>query len=843
MANDSRSWLKALVCLAVISLISACGGGGGGVSTDPPAIQTAQVTLNPASVNFGNLTIGGQLSQDLTLTNSGNAGLTISGANVSGKGFSMSGLALPLTLTAGQSAKFTAGFAPIAAGSASGTIAVVSTASNSPTTVSLAGTGVALQIAVSPTSVSFGSVAVGASSAQTVTVKNTGTFSVRISAANVSGADFAMNGLSLPMTLPAGQTTSFGATFSPNTAGSAAGSITLESDASNSPTTVLLSGTGVSPRLAASPSSVNFGNVAVGGSSAQTLTLTNTGTSSITISQASVVGAGFTLGGLALPINLSAAQSVNLNVTFAPKTAGNATGTISIISNASNSLLAIPLTGSGGTFQLTINPASVNFGNIKVGATGTQAVTLTNMGTSSVTISQAGVTGAAFSVSGLSLPLTLASGQSGGFNATFAPMATGSATGSVSVVSNASNSPTVLPLAGTGITLQIGANPTSLNFGNITVGGNSTQTITLSNTGTGTVTISQVSVSGTGFSLSGLALPTTLSSGQNVSFITTFSPTAAGNAPGTISVISNASNSPLAILLSGAGTTLGLAASPASVNFGNVTVGNSGTQIVTLNNAGTSSVTVSQVLVSGTGFRFSGLMLPLTLAAGHSTNFNAVFAPAAGGNSSGSISALSNAPNSPLTISLSGTGVTLQLNGSPASLSFGNVTVGQNNILPVVLTNTGSASITVSQANVSGAGFSISGLNLPLTLGAGQNSGFNVTFAPTSAGNATGSVSVASNAANSPLTEPLSGTGLNTHSVSLSWSPSTSQNVTGYNVYRSTVANGPYTQINSSLVTGTTYNDTTAQAGVTYYYVTTAMNSQQAESPYSNQAQAIVPFP
>jgi len=841
MKQNSGSWLKALGCLAIVSLFSACGGGGANI--DPPVVQSTQVTLNPASLNFGSITVGGHLSENLTLSNSGTASVTISGANVNGHSFSIGGLALPLTITAGQSANFSASFAPTAAGSASGTLSVVSNASNSPTTVSLSGTGASLQIAVNPASLNLGEVTVGSSGAQTVTLKNTGTSSVTVSKASVSGAEFAMNGLSLPANLPPGQTANFGVTFAPKATGIVAGSISLVSDASNSPATVSLSGTGVAPQLAVNPSSINFGNVALGGNSSQTLTLINSGTTGVTISQASVLGSGFALGRLSLPMNLGAGQSAGLNVTFSPQTAGNAAGTISVISNASNSPLAIPLSGQGGTVQLSVSPASISFGNVKVGANGSQTVTLTNTGTSSVTVTQGTATGAGFSVSGLSVPLTLAAGQSLSFNVTFAPTQAGNATGSVSVLSNASNSPTILPLAGTGITLQISANPTSLNLGNVTVGSKSTAAVMLTNTGTANVTISQASVSGTGFSMSGLSLPTTLSAGQNTSFNATFSPTTAGRAAGNISVISTASNSPLAIPLSGAAVTLALTASPASVSFGNVTVGNNSSQVITLKNAGTGSVTVTQATVSGTGFNISGLALPLNLAAGQSANFNAVFGPAAAGISTGSISVVSTAPNSPLAISLLGTGVTMLLNSSPASLSFGNVTVGQNNTLPVVLTNTSSASIQISQASVIGAGFSISGLSLPQTLGAGQNTGFNVTFTPTAAGNASGSVSVVSNATNSPVAEPLSGTGVNAHTVSLSWSASTSQNVTGYNVYRSTVANGPYTQINSSLVTGTAYTDTTVQAGQTYYYVTTAVNSQQVQSPYSTQAQATVSFP
>jgi len=84
---------------------------------------------------------------------------------------------------------------------------------------------------------------------------------------------------------------------------------------------------------------------------------------------------------------------------------------------------------------------------------------------------------------------------------------------------------------------------------------------------------------------------------------------------------------------------------------------------------------------------------------------------------------------------------------------------------------------------------------------------------------------------------------VNPHSATLSWTASTSSGVTGYNVYRSAVSGGPYTKVNATLVAGTSFVDTNVQAGQAYYYVATAVNSAAAESPYSNEAKAVVPSP
>jgi len=79
------------------------------------------------------------------------------------------------------------------------------------------------------------------------------------------------------------------------------------------------------------------------------------------------------------------------------------------------------------------------------------------------------------------------------------------------------------------------------------------------------------------------------------------------------------------------------------------------------------------------------------------------------------------------------------------------------------------------------------------------------------------------------------------HSVALAWTASISSGISGYNAYRATVSGGPYTPVNSGLIANTNFSDQTVLSGVTYYYVTTAVDSQGMESAYSNEAVATVP--
>jgi hypothetical protein len=285
-----------------------------------------------------------------------------------------------------------------------------------------------------------------------------------------------------------------------------------------------------------------------------------------------------------------------------------------------------------------------------------------------------------------------------------------------------------------------------------------------------------------------------------------------------------------------------LSSSVSSISFGNVVIGNTNSQPITLSNTGNAGLTISGATISGSGFSMTGIPAPLTLAAGQSSMATVNFAPQGTGNVTGSISFVSNASTSAYAISLSGTGLAAnaQLSANPTSLSLGNVALKSTSTQTFTLTDVGNSSVNVSQIGVSGTGFSTSGPTLPLTLSPGQSTNVSVVFAPTGYGSFTGSVSIESSATNSPAIVSLSGS---SHAEVLTWNASTST-VVGYNVYRGTQSGGPYgTKMNSSLIPSTTFTDTSVQAGQTLFYVVTAVDSSGVESDYSDQMSATVHSP
>ena len=711
-------------------------------------------------------------------------------------------------------------------------------------------------IGVTPAALSFGSVTVGTNStAATVTITNSSGQATSIQQVTSSLAEFIVIAPPMPVSLAPRSSVSFQVVFKPDAATTFSGAIVITpGHKGGGPISVGVSGVGIptssSPSqtflLSTSSTSLNFGNLLVGSSASQAFTLTNTGTGSVNVSQVAATGAGFSVTGFSSGVTLAAGQSLSLTANFAPAVAGTAAGSISVVSTATNSPATISLSGTGIQPQIAVTPSSVSFGNITVGANGSQTVSIRNTGTATLSVTQASLAGTGFTSSGLALPLSIPAGGSSAFTVSFAPASAGTFSGSISLISNAPNSSLVIPLSGAGVatTLQLSASPISLSFGNLATGTTATQSVKISNTGNSSVSVSQINATGTGFSTNGITLPLTLAAGQSTSFSVTFAPTSAGSLSGSVTVVSNATNSPSTIALSGTGIQPQISIIPSSISFGSVTVGVTNTQTITIRNAGTATLNVSQASLTGTGFSSSGLVLPLSVPAGGSSSFNIGFAPASAGTFSGSITFISNTPNSPLVVPISGTGVasSLQLSASPASLSFGSLTTGTSAAQSVTISNTGNSSVSISQVTASGAGFGTSGIALPLSLAAGQSTSFNVTFAPASTGNLPGSVTVVSNATNSPLVVALSGTGAApvSHTVSLTWTPSSST-YSGFNIYRGTTSGGPYTRVDTSTISTTSYVDSNVSSGQTYYYVATELDSTGTESSYSSQVTATIP--
>jgi hypothetical protein len=405
--------------------------------------------------------------QVVTLTNSGPSNVQVSQVGVTGAGFSASGVALPITIPAGQSVTWQARFTPTLAGAVTGGITITSDAQNSTSTVTLSGNAVSASytMSLSPAIVSFGNVNAGSSATQNVQLSNTGNSSVTVTQVAASGSGISVNGVTTPVTIAPSQSVTLAVKYSPTTSGTTTGSVTVTNNQGVNAVEAV-TGTGVQAGLSLTPTSASFGSVVAGNTNSQTIQMRNNGTANLSISQATVAGAGFSLSGLALPLTLTPGQSSNFNVQYAPQAAGSVSGLVSIVSNAPNSPATASLSASGvaATYTIGVNPGSLNFGSITDGSSTSQVFTVTNTGNSNVAISGMKVAGTGYSIVSGAGTVTLSPNQSTSVSVQFAPTTAGTASGSVTILSNATASAANVSLSGTGVAPTV-SHSVALNWG------------------------------------------------------------------------------------------------------------------------------------------------------------------------------------------------------------------------------------------------------------------------------------------------------------------------------------------------------------------------------------------
>ncbi len=220
--------------------------------------------------------------------------------------------------------------------------------------------------------------------------------------------------------------------------------------------------------------------------------------------------------------------------------------------------LVLPLARASAQ-QLQCNPCSHGYGRVQIATSKQFVFQLTNTGKRTLHILSKSKKGQAFSFGKFLLPVTLRPGRSTQLPVIFKPVAVGKTTGSVTLISDALNPKLVMSVWGTGVKTNaatLGVSPSSLNFGNVTVGSSASVQLTLS-ASNGAVTISSAQVNSPEFTLPGLILPMTIAAGQSVAAAIVFTPTASGTVSANLVLRSDAANSPNTVPLTGVGVAAG----------------------------------------------------------------------------------------------------------------------------------------------------------------------------------------------------------------------------------------------------------------------------------------------
>ena len=553
---------------------------------------------------------------------------------------------------------------------------------------------------LTPGTLAFTSTNGTTSAAQMATLMNTGNAALTISGITIGGAGsstFAETN-TCGSSLAAGASCAISVTFTPSSVTSFTATLSVADNATGSPQTTTLNGTGTAaaaPAATLTPGTLTFTSTNGTTSAAQMATLMNTGNAALTISGITIGGAGAstfaetnTCGS-----SLAAGASCTISVTFTPSSVTSFTATLSVADNATGSPQTTTLNGTGTAAPepgASLTPGTLTFSDTVGTTTAAQTATLMNTGDAPLAISSIAITGAnpAEFAETNTCGSSLAAGASCTISVTFTPDSASSFTATLSVTDNAPGTAQAMasrrhllasPLAeaatttqtvtlngtGTAVTTPVASlAPATLTFATTTVGTTTAaQTATLMNTGNGALSITGISITGTNptdFAQTNTC-GSSLAAGASCTVSVTFTPASAANFTASLSIADNASGSPQTLALSGTGVAAaapGVSLSPATLTFSAVAGATSAAQSTTLMNTGNATLSITGISIAGTNasdFAETNTCGE-TLVAGASCTISVTFTPASAASFTATVSVADNASGSPQTVTLNGTG-------------------------------------------------------------------------------------------------------------------------------------------------------------------------------------------
>lgn len=645
------------------------------------------------------------------------------------------------------------------------------------------------------TTVEFGSVAVGSTATGTLTIYNTGSAALTVSAISISDPQFTIVTPKPPFTMAAGASQAISLQFKPTSTGEQVASLTITAGGSTTlfaPVTLLGLGTGQ-----VSAPVVQFGSVQVGSTATAAVTVNNTGTVSLTVTAITSSDPEYTVT-TALPITIAAGAQMNITVQFLPTSAGEHAATLTFTANGSTTTIApvnldgtgvagsSPQITAGGVVNAADYAAKVSRGALAF-AFGTNLATAPAQASSlplqltlgGVSVTVGGIPAPVFIVNaafvefqipyavplGASIPVlvTVNGVQSNAVTVAVADYALGVFTynRTATIID-----PDVFHLNGTLLTpsnpaipsetLIVIANgigklnnppatgaavgppyPTAVDAPVVTVAGlpANSQYAGLLAADLGVVQMN-------------IQLPANLPSGS-LPLVIQF--------PGD-------SSPPVNLYVAGNVTaTPKIGVTPASLNFGNVSVGATSSLSLAISNNGTAALTVNSIASSSAAFAAASPAMPFTVQPGALINATIRFAPTTAGAQSGTLTIASNDPaSSQITVGVAGVGTSAaapSINTSLSTIAFGSVTVGASQSQTLTINNIGTATLSVGSISSNNSLFTANANSVSVAAGASFN--LSVQFAPTAAGGQTGTLTLSTNdPAHPSVTVALSGTGV-----------------------------------------------------------------------------------
>jgi hypothetical protein len=706
-----------------------------GVAVSP----TSSLTITPNAVNLAGANVGMSAPvKSVTVTNYGNRTATVSGIGIAdgAADFNQTNDCAQ-ALAPGASCTINIGFSPATYGLRTANLVLFEEASGTLYPVALTGVGNAANLSVTPGAANFPNTVLGHTATQNVVLTNSGNQPLEALVVSLSGASegFVLDSSQCGPTLAPGAACTVVVAFAPNAGGTVTDVLTVASS-NGTPKSVTLTGTGVKGFASVSPGTLTYQPQQIGSTSdVQSVTVSNTGTSPLTLSGLSIIADGTEFAQSNNCATLAVGASCTVNVTFTPSAAGARSGTV-VMTHDGNGLSTVDLNGQGRAQSASLS--NVAFAPTAVGQSSTATATLTNTGVGLLSVTPPTATppsGSAFSFVSTNCGPTLAVGATCDATLRFAPGTAGNLTGVFSLTTGAGIQST--SLSGSGVQGSASVTPTAVTFAGAQVASTSLpQTVTVTNTGTSALTFTGIGLLDGGADFAQSNNCGALAVGATCQVSVNFTPTAAGSRSGTLALTHDGSGVTL-VSLSGVGQAA--SATLSAPSFAPTPVGTSSTGSATLTNTGIGALSVGTPTLSGSAYSLLSTTCASSLPVGANCVMTVRFAPTSSTLSSGTLAVDTGAGLQ--SASLGSTGIQGYASMSPSSLAFGAQQLATSSgARTVTVTNTGTHTLVLSGVGISAGATDYAQSNNCGTVPVNGTCTVNVAFTPASAGTRPGTL-------------------------------------------------------------------------------------------------------
>ena len=491
----------------------------------------------------------------------------------------------------------------------------------------------------------------------------------------------------------------------------------------------------------------SIGSVQIGSTKTDSVTVTNSGSTTLTISSVTSSNAQFKVGPVSAAILAGAKRK--FGITYTPTSAGPQTSFIVFVHNGPTSPDTVTATGTGTVPAFSVNRKTVPYGFVVIGTGKPDSVSVTNTGTAALVISSVTSTNARYAVNPTSG--TIQPGAKSTFQITFTPTVNGIQNGNIVFLHNAPTIRDTVAVSGTGTGFSV--NRRTVAFGSVPVASPSKDSVVVTNAGAATLTISNVTSSNGSFVVSPASA--SILAAANAKFYITFTPGNTNPQTGNIVFTHTASSSPDTVTVSGAGIAPAFSVDRKNVPFGTVALGSNKLDSVSVTDTGKVALVISSVTSSNGTFAVNPANA--TIQPAQTMKFYITFTPGNTNPQSGNIVFNHNAPNAHDTVTVSGTGGAGGFSVTRRSVPFGTVPLGSNKLDSVSVTNTGGVALVISSVTSSNGTFAVNPANA--TIQPAQARTFYITFTPGNTNPQSGNIVFNHNAPSLHDTVTVSGTG------------------------------------------------------------------------------------